>query len=131
MPTVAKIVPHLWYANEAEEAARFYTSIVPGSHLDRVTPVPADTPSGPAGSVKVVEFTIAGRPFMAITARPLDRMVNESVSTGDDEPRGESTVIFGLQRSWNEEMDGSIWMMAYGAMEEVREGSIRETAPEG
>lgn len=72
MPTVAKIVPHLWYANEAEEAARFYTSIFPNSHIDRVTPVPADTPSGPAGSVKVVEFTIAGQPFMAITAGPLD-----------------------------------------------------------
>ena len=72
MPTVAKIVPHLWYAKEALEAARFYTSIFPNSCIERVTDMPTDTPSGPAGSVKVVEFTIFGQPFMAITAGPLD-----------------------------------------------------------
>jgi predicted 3-demethylubiquinone-9 3-methyltransferase (glyoxalase superfamily) len=74
-----KIVPHLWYAKEAEEAARFYVSIFPGSRVDAVTELPAETPSGPAGSVKVVEFTLAGQPFMAITAGPLDPF-NHSVS---------------------------------------------------
>jgi predicted 3-demethylubiquinone-9 3-methyltransferase (glyoxalase superfamily) len=57
-----KIVPHLWYVDNAEEAARFYASIFPDSRVDRVTAVPADTPSGPAGSVTVVEFTSSGRP---------------------------------------------------------------------
>jgi predicted 3-demethylubiquinone-9 3-methyltransferase (glyoxalase superfamily) len=79
MPTIAKIVPHLWYAKEAEEAARFYTSIFPNSRIERLTEMPTDTPSGPAGSVKVVEFTIAGQPFMAITAGPLDPF-NHAVS---------------------------------------------------
>ena len=67
-----KIVPHLWYAKEAEEAARFYASVFPDSRVDRVTPLPVDTPSGPAGSVAVVEFTLLGQPFMAISAGPLD-----------------------------------------------------------
>lgn len=67
-----KITPHLWYAKEAEEAARFYASIFPDSRVDRVTALPADSPSGPAGSVKVVEFTLFGQPFMAISAGPLD-----------------------------------------------------------
>ena len=71
MPTF-KIVPHLWYAREAEEAARFYASIFPDSRVDAVTPLPADTPSGPAGSVNVVEFTLCGQTFMAISAGPLD-----------------------------------------------------------
>jgi predicted 3-demethylubiquinone-9 3-methyltransferase (glyoxalase superfamily) len=35
-----------------------------------VTPIPADTPSGPPGSVQVVEFTLAGQQFMAINAGP-------------------------------------------------------------
>jgi predicted 3-demethylubiquinone-9 3-methyltransferase (glyoxalase superfamily) len=65
-----KIVPHLWYAKEAEEAARFYASVFPDSHVDRVTSLPADSPSGPAGSVKVVEFTLCGQAYMAITAGP-------------------------------------------------------------
>jgi predicted 3-demethylubiquinone-9 3-methyltransferase (glyoxalase superfamily) len=72
MPTthVQKIVPHLWYTKEAEEAARFYTSIFPDSRVDRVTPMPADSPSGPAGSVVVVEFTLFGQSFMSISAGP-------------------------------------------------------------
>lgn len=72
MPALAKIVPHLWYAKEAEEAAGFYTSIFPDSRIDRVTTVPTETPSGPPGSVKVVDFTIFGHPFIALTAGPLD-----------------------------------------------------------
>ena len=73
MPTpqpAPKIVPHLWYSTQAEEAARFYASIFPGSRVDRVTPLPAESPSGPAGSVSVVEFTLFGQPFMAMSAGP-------------------------------------------------------------
>jgi len=65
-----KIVPHLWYSKQAEEAARFYASIFPDSSVDRVTALPADSPSGPAGSVSVVEFRLFGQAFMAITAGP-------------------------------------------------------------
>lgn len=65
-----KFVPHLWYAEHAEEAARFYVSVIPNSSFDRLTKLPADTPSGPAGSVSVVEFTLAGAPVMAISAGP-------------------------------------------------------------
>src|SRR5687767_8167443 len=71
MPTF-KIIPHLWFNKEAEEAARFYASILPDSRVDSVTVVPAETPSGPEGSVKFVEFTLIGQPFQAISAGPLD-----------------------------------------------------------
>jgi len=67
-----KIVPHLWYAKEAEEAAHFYATIFPDSKVDRVTPLPVDTPSGAAGSVKIVDFTLLGQPFQAISAGPYD-----------------------------------------------------------
>ena len=76
---IQKITPHLWYAKEAEEAARFYVEIFPGSRIDRVTPLPAASPSGPAGSVKLVEFTLSGQAFMAISAGPLD-MFNHAIS---------------------------------------------------
>ena len=68
----SKIVPHLWFADKAVEAAKFYVSLFPDSRVDSVTPIPADTPSGPAGSVQVVAFTLAGQQFMAINAGPLD-----------------------------------------------------------
>ena len=66
----AKIYTHLWYATAAEEAARFYASIFPDSRVDRVLSLPTDSPSGPAGSVKVVDFTLLGQRFQAITAGP-------------------------------------------------------------
>jgi len=66
----AKIFPHLWYAKEAEEAARFYASVFPDSRVDRVTPLLSESPSGPPGSVKVVDFTLFGQRFQAISAGP-------------------------------------------------------------
>ena len=73
------ILPSLWYAEKADEAAAFYASILPNSKVDSVTALAADSPSGPAGSVKVVEFTLLGQPFMAMSAGPLDPF-NHSVS---------------------------------------------------
>ena len=70
--TRTKIYTHLWYAREAEEAARFYASIFPDSRVDRVTALLSESPSGPPGSVKVVDFTLFGQRFQAISAGPLD-----------------------------------------------------------
>lgn len=66
----AKIFPHLWYAKEAEEAAQYYASIFPDSRVDRVTPLLSESPSGPPSSVKVVDFTLLGQRFQAISAGP-------------------------------------------------------------
>jgi predicted 3-demethylubiquinone-9 3-methyltransferase (glyoxalase superfamily) len=66
----AKIYTHLWYAQDAEEAARFYASIFSDSHVDQVWSLPSDTPSGPAGSVVIVDFTLFGQRFQAMTAGP-------------------------------------------------------------
>jgi predicted 3-demethylubiquinone-9 3-methyltransferase (glyoxalase superfamily) len=81
MTTLAtpKIVPHLWYTNEAEEAARFYARIFPASRVDRVSSLPADSPIGPAGSVVIVEFRLFGQPFMAMSAGP-NEPFNEAIS---------------------------------------------------
>lgn len=73
------IIPHLWFAEKAEEAAHFYASIFPDSRVNCVTASPADTPSGPAGSVTLVEFTLNGQPFMALSGGPLDPF-NHAVS---------------------------------------------------
>ncbi|MGZ6134028.1 MAG: VOC family protein, partial [Myxococcaceae bacterium] len=68
----AKIFTHFWFVKEAEEAARFYAAIFPDSRVERVFPIPIDTPSGPAGSVNIVDFTLFGQRFQAISAGPLD-----------------------------------------------------------
>jgi len=69
---MSKVVPFLWFADKAQEAATLYVSLLPDSRIDSVTSMPAESPSGPPGSVQVVEFTLAGRPFTAMNAGPMD-----------------------------------------------------------
>jgi len=65
-----KVTPFLWFNGQAEEAARYYVSLLPDSQITRVTRSPADTPSGPAGMVLTVEFTLAGTRFIALNGGP-------------------------------------------------------------
>jgi predicted 3-demethylubiquinone-9 3-methyltransferase (glyoxalase superfamily) len=63
---MSKIAPCLWFDGEAEEAARFYVSLLPDSRIDRVQNNVADSPGGKTGTVLVVEFTLAGQRFLAL-----------------------------------------------------------------
>ena len=72
MSRKTKLFPFLWYAREAEEAARFYASIFPDSRVDGVTTMQSESPSGPPGSVKVVDFTLLGQRLQAMSAGPMD-----------------------------------------------------------
>ncbi|MEY9325327.1 VOC family protein [Sinorhizobium fredii] len=67
-----KIVSHLWFAEQARRAVDFYVSVIPNSAVAGETTVPAETPSGPPGSVKVIEFTLDDQNFIALEAGPLD-----------------------------------------------------------
>src|SRR5688572_14925247 len=96
----AKIFPHLWYAKEAEAAARFYASVFPDSRVDGVTPLLSESPSGPPGSVKVVDFTLLGQRFQAMTAGPHHEF-NDAISIVvlcDDQAE--------LDRYWNALLEG-------------------------
>ena len=59
---MSKISPCLWFKDQAEEAARFYVSLLPGSHIDHVQKDVRDED----GSVLVVEFTLAGQSYQAL-----------------------------------------------------------------
>ena len=71
--------PCLWFDGNAEEAADFYASVLPDSHVDRVWRSPADTPSGPAGMVLTVDFTLLGTRIQGLNGGP-DFRFNEAVS---------------------------------------------------
>jgi predicted 3-demethylubiquinone-9 3-methyltransferase (glyoxalase superfamily) len=70
MTAMQKVTPCLWFDGQAEQAARFYVSLLPDSRIDRVVRSPADTPSGPAGMVLAVEFTLAGTKFSSLNGGP-------------------------------------------------------------
>lgn len=98
--SIQKITPFLWYSTQAEEAARFYASIFPDSQVRRVTAMPTDSPSGPAGSVKVVDFVLFGQEFVAMSAGPLDPF-NHAVSfVVNCETQAE------IDRYWNALLEG-------------------------
>jgi predicted 3-demethylubiquinone-9 3-methyltransferase (glyoxalase superfamily) len=63
---MSKISPCLWFKNEAEEAAKFYVSLLPCSRIDRMQKNVVDSPGGKAGTVLMVDFTLAGQRFLAL-----------------------------------------------------------------
>ena len=80
---MSKIAPCLWFDGQAEEAAEFYTSLLPDSRIENVNRAAADTPSGPQGSVLTVDFTLAGQQFMGLNGGP-DFKFNEAISFSID-----------------------------------------------
>jgi predicted 3-demethylubiquinone-9 3-methyltransferase (glyoxalase superfamily) len=81
-----KIAPCLWFNGEAEAAAKFYTSLLPDSRIDHVQRNVNDTPSGPEGSVLVVEFTLAGQRFQALNGGmsvPFNQALSLSIDCKD------------------------------------------------
>jgi len=77
-----KIIPCLWFDNQAEEAARFYTSIFPKSRIGNTTRYGREgfeIHGRPKGSVMTVEFVLDGQSFTALNGGPLFKL-NEAIS---------------------------------------------------
>jgi len=82
MATTQKIVTNFWFDTEAEEAAKFYTSIFKNSSIDKITRYPAvgqEIHRKAPGSVMTVEFTLEGQKYVALNGGP-DFKFNESIS---------------------------------------------------
>lgn len=76
---MSAITPCLWFDGTAEQAAQFYASILPNSHVGRVIRAPGDYPSGQEGDVLLVEFTLMGQSFVGLNGGPMFKF-NEAVS---------------------------------------------------
>jgi 2-polyprenyl-6-hydroxyphenyl methylase/3-demethylubiquinone-9 3-methyltransferase len=70
MKKTAKNTVCLWYDGGAEDAARFYAATFPDSSVDAVHRAPGDFPSGKAGDVLTVEFTVLGTPCLGLNGGP-------------------------------------------------------------
>lgn len=74
------ITPCLWFDSEAEEAAKFYTSIFPNSKILEIVPYLSETPSNkPVGTVLLVNFEINNQPFTALNGGP-NFKINPAIS---------------------------------------------------
>ncbi len=95
-----KVTQHLWFEKDMEAAIGFYTSLIPGSSVHWISGLPADTPSGPAGSVRIASFTLGDQRYMAIEAGPLDPFNHSFSIMVECETQGD------LDRLWDALKDG-------------------------
>jgi len=63
---VSKVSTCLWFAKDAEEAVRFYVSLVPGSGIEHVLRSPGPWPGGEAGDVILITFSLNGQRYQAL-----------------------------------------------------------------
>jgi predicted 3-demethylubiquinone-9 3-methyltransferase (glyoxalase superfamily) len=78
----ARITPCLWFADQAEEAAKFYTGIFKNSKISRTaryTEVGREVHKRPPGSVMTVDFELDGQPYTALNGGPVFTF-NEAIS---------------------------------------------------
>ena len=132
-----KIVPCLWFDGAAEDAARFYTGLLPDSRIDKVVRAPAAYPAGEAGAVLVVEFTLAGSRYIALNGGPQTRF-NDAVSfqihTEDqaetDRLWAAITADGGAERacSWCEDRWGLRWQIVPRRLSELMADPDRDRA---
>ncbi len=102
-----KITPHLWFDNEAKEAAELYCSVFPGSEITNVTTL-HDTPSG---DCDIVSFELSDQPFMAISAGPLFKFNPSASFIVNFDPSRDKSARENLDALWEKLSDGGTALM--------------------
>ncbi|MFN2526786.1 MAG: VOC family protein [Actinomycetota bacterium] len=126
-----KITPHLWFDNEAVEAAEFYTSTFPYSKVTNVSTLKGT----PSRDTDIVSFELFGQPFQAISAGPLfkfTRAISFLVRCGTEEEvevfwdklsAGGTALMpldsypFSKRYGWTEDRYGLSWQVMHDAEE--------------
>ncbi|WP_312331879.1 VOC family protein [Acinetobacter variabilis] len=134
---IAKNTICLWYNHDAEEAARFYAETFPNSSIGAIVLAPGDYPSGKAGDVITVDFTVLGIPCIGLNGGPVFQH-NESfsfqVATEDQEETDRywnAIVNNGGQESecgWCKDKWGVSWQIIPKALLEASYSSDRDVA---
>ena len=123
-----KIATCLWFNKNAEEAAKFYAATFPNSRITAVHKSPSDYPSGKAGDVLTVEFTVLGQPFVGLNGGPeftFDEAVSFQVFTDTQEETDRywnAIVAGGGQESvcgWCKDKFGLSWQIVPRALMEA------------
>ena len=89
---IAKNTICLWFDNDAEAAARFYAAVFPDSAVNAVHRAPGDYPSGKAGDVLTVDFTVAGIPCIGLNGGPISSRARPSPSRSPPTTRRRPTA---------------------------------------
>lgn len=109
MSASAKNTVCLWYNDGAEDAARFYAAIFPDSTVGKVFRAPSDYPSGKAGDVLTVEFTVFGIPCLGLNGGSAFVQSEAFISGGDQRSSRNRSL---LERNSRKRRCGKcVWMV--------------------
>ena len=136
--TQKKIATCLWFdQGKAREAANFYASIFPDSHVDTSFAAPSEYPGGKQGSELTVEFTVLGMPFLGLNGGPhfkFNEAVSFQVYTDSQEETDRywnAIVADGGQESncgWCKDKYGLSWQITPRALMRAMGGADKEAA---
>ncbi|HEY4109143.1 VOC family protein [Puia sp.] len=125
-----KIIPFLWFDNQAEEAANFYVSVFKNSKINNVTRY-GDAGPGPKGTAMIVTFTLEGQDFYALNGGPMFKFT-EAVSlyvnceTQEEVDKLWNTLISGggaeSQCGWLKDKYGLSWQIIPTALQRILGG---------
>ena len=124
----------LWFDQDAEAAARFYVETFADSALGAIARAPGDYPSGKAGAVLTVEFTVAGIPCVALNGGPAfkhSEAFSFQIQTDDQEETDRywnALIDNGGQESacgWCKDRWGLSWQITPRALIQARLDPIR------
>jgi predicted 3-demethylubiquinone-9 3-methyltransferase (glyoxalase superfamily) len=114
-----KITPCLWFDGKAEEAARFYTSILKKkSKIGKISRYGEGAPL-PQGTVLTVAFTLLGQDFLALNGGPQYKFTPALSLIIECETQGEIDVLWDklteggkdVQCGWLEDRYGLSWQI--------------------
>jgi predicted 3-demethylubiquinone-9 3-methyltransferase (glyoxalase superfamily) len=118
-----KITPFLWFDNQAEEAAKFYTSIFKNSKVGAISRY-GDAGPGPKGSVMVVSFQLDGQEFTALNGGPQFKFTEAISLVVNCETQGEVDTFWEklseggqkIQCGWLKDKFGLAWQIVPAAL---------------
>ena len=122
-----KIIPHLWFDNNAEEAVNFYVSLFANSKITRIARY-GDAGPGPKGSVMSISFILNGQEFAAINGGPqfqhgpaMSLLVWCDTQAEIDELYGKFLADGGKEQAcgWVQDRFGPVWQVNYKRMPEL------------
>lgn len=134
---VLRFATHLWFDDEAVDAAGLYTGLFPDSHIDRIVTAPEGVPGAAAGSAFFVDLTLFGQQYTFLNGGPqfpFDSQVSLYVlcDTQDDVDRYWTALLEGggheVQCGWLTDRFGLSWQVIPRRLEELMSTPDRAAA---
>jgi len=116
---MSDLIPFLWFATEAEEAARYYVGIFPGAKLGEIQRFKANS-RGPEGSVMTASFTLGNQQLVALNGNPRPGFTHAISLLFSCANTAEATMVTDQLAAGGEKQPGGWLRDKYGVSWQIR-----------